>query len=145
MEAGFRRRGLGADSGVGDLGGVEETGPVRASDGTDEHIVGDASDEVADVFRAGEQRHGGAEGLLSVEGSTVIAFALFFCILVSTRIGFAAAYDGGVGGDGSGFALRFWSGFGHAGFSLGGLDLTAFLHCAGREGNFLQTTCGATD
>jgi len=108
LEAGFRRRGLGADSGVGDLGGVEETGAVRASDSFDEHTVGDAGDEVADVFRAGKGRHGGAEGLLSVEGSKNIAFAPFPGRLVSARIGFAAAYDGEVGGDGSGIAHRFW-------------------------------------
>ena len=104
--AGFRRSGLGADGAVGDLGGVEEPCAHRAFDGLDEHAVGDAGDEVADVFGAGERRHGGAEGLLSVEGSTVIASALFFCILVSARIGFTAAYDGGIGGDGSGFVLR---------------------------------------
>ena len=44
-----------------DLGGVEESGSIRARDCFEEHAIGDAGDEVADVFVPGERRQGFAE------------------------------------------------------------------------------------
>ena len=52
--------------GICHLGGVEETGSVGAPDGVDEHGVGDAGDEIADVFVAGERGHGLTVGPVGV-------------------------------------------------------------------------------
>jgi hypothetical protein len=127
---------------VGDLGGVEETSTIRAFGGLDEHAVGDAGDEVADVFQAGERRHGGAEGLLSFFGCRVIAFVQFFCSPVSEHIGFAAAHDGEIGGDGSGFGRLVYSGFGHDRFSLGGWVAAVFFIVREKRVIICKTTCG---
>ena len=49
----------------GYLGCVQELGGVFVFDDTDEHTVGYAGDEVADVVRAEKRRHGAAEGFCS--------------------------------------------------------------------------------
>ena len=51
-----------------DLGCVEEPCAVRIADRADEHSVGDAGDEVADVIGAGERGHGPAIGDGAVGG-----------------------------------------------------------------------------
>ena len=44
------------------MGGVQELGGVFVFDGADEHTVGYAGDEVADVLRAEQRGHGAAVG-----------------------------------------------------------------------------------
>jgi hypothetical protein len=47
---------------AGDLGGVEEPGAVFVFGGSQEHAVGGAGDEVADVLETQERGHGQAVG-----------------------------------------------------------------------------------
>lgn len=54
--------GLGPGGGEGYLGGIEKLVAVLFVDGSDEHAVAGAGDEVGDVFMAAEGRHGLAKG-----------------------------------------------------------------------------------
>lgn len=94
------RGGLAAERGERDLGGVEELGAAGAVDCADEHAVGGAGDEVADVFIPAERGHGVAVemGGLAGGGGSVPAFGQF--PLEDGVPGGEAAGDGGVCGDG---------------------------------------------
>jgi hypothetical protein len=89
----------------GDLRGVEKPGRFGAADGADQHAVGDAGDEVADVVRASERRHRFAVGLAWGAASEVFDIAsvvvFFFGCAEDIAAGafhyIAAAADGGVG------------------------------------------------
>ena len=105
--------------------------------------MGDAGDEVADVFGAGERRQGFAEGFCTVERGIDVALALVGGDLANAGVGLAAACDGGVFGgwaDFAGIGLWKWSlrELDHGFFSLGGWVATAFLYCSPREGNYMQ-------
>ena len=118
-----RRLGDGADfggalhEGAGDLSGIEKTGAVCGFDDREQHAVGDAGDEVADVFGAGERREG---RLVGGRGH----FSRLIVALPSGARG-AEVVDEGVaaGGDGRIDA----GGASAAGLASGKNDL--FVHC----------------
>lgn len=86
--------------GIGDLGGVEEAGGVGSGDGIEEDAVGDAGDEVADVFYVGEGGHGAAEGLFGLVLGGIAAGAAVFGGSPGEFVGATAVVDGGVAGGG---------------------------------------------
>ncbi len=108
-------------SAVGDLGGVEKPGAVRAADGADEHAMGGAGDKVADVAGAGKRGHGFAVGLFGFDGGNRLTLASRG-LLESERPSFTTAGNGEVFSGGvevtRGSGNKF-DGFGHADFSLG--------------------------
>ena len=67
LGAGSGWGGFAADRGERNLGGVEELGAVLSFDCSDQHAVGDAGDEIADVILSGERRHDAAIGLGGVD------------------------------------------------------------------------------
>jgi hypothetical protein len=132
---------------MSNLGGVEESGAIRAAHCANEHTVSDAGDEIADVLIATERRKGFAEGFYRIQGNKDIAFSLVFGRLLGRGIGGAATRDGEVFNgwvEGVGFGRRGlrWGGFGHVVFSLFSLNATIFfimrkegeIICKGSEG-----------
>jgi len=94
--------------------------------------MGDAGDEVSNVFVPGERRQGLAVGSSGVQEGTDLASAVIGGRLQSAFVYLAAKGDGGVlrGGAGWwGFARdgRSLDGFGHGSLSLGGWNAAVFF------------------
>ena len=87
---------------MGDLGGVEELGAFFDRDGSDEHAVPCAGDEVADAFEVNEVGHGVAIRCGSVAFGEDIAYAFLFFGVEAPLPRRAASGDGGVCGRGFG-------------------------------------------
>ena len=79
---------------MGDLGGVEESGSDGAGDGFDQHAVGYAGDEVADVLVTGERGHGLAVSVFGFLGGIVVVLALFRGGLHRVRVGPGTSSNG---------------------------------------------------
>ena len=111
-----------------DLRGVEELAALGGGNGFDEDGVGQASDEVADVFVSGKWRHGVAVRLAGLLGGEVLVRASATLIL---HVGVVGAPPGGaatlerLGVRGLGVEargrrrLRCWGGFDQAEFGIG--------------------------
>lgn len=88
------------ERGEGDLRGVEELVGPFFGNRVDENAVGRAGDEVADVFIAGERRHGAAVGRTGLVGGEdprpVASVRASEVSLVGALPGSAAAPDGGL-------------------------------------------------
>ena len=81
---------------LSDLRGIENPGSDCSVDGTDQHAVGSAGDEVADVVRPNERRHGLAVNFVRIDAGhdRDFPFCDVFTISASPRL--AAAGDGRV-------------------------------------------------
>jgi len=110
-----------ADSGEGDLRGVEELSAIFVLDNVDEHPVRGAGDEITDAFVIEKRGHGVPIGRVSFVRSEDVFFTFQHLGLVAFPPGVPAARDGGVGegrtGSGAGFEQAY-SGQGHGEFSF---------------------------
>ena len=114
------------DGGEGHLCGVEEFAPGRIKDCVNEHAVGGAGDEVADVLVAGKRGHGLAVGFIGVDVCIWQDLAIDCLRFQGASPGIGAAGNGrvlksrlGRVGDGWGYWLRY--GLRHDGFFLPGI------------------------
>ena len=103
--------GLAADRAERDLGGIEELGALLAHDYVEEHGMGGASDEIADIFIAGERGHDIAVGFVGVDGGNCLVFATCQFLPVDALPNLQAAGDGRICGGRAGFVLRDWDGY----------------------------------
>ena len=79
-----------------DLGGVEELAGVFVLDGSEEHALAGAGDEVTDILIARERGHGQAEGYADAAFGGAQVLRSLPCGCVNPYPGLIAEGDGGV-------------------------------------------------